>query len=102
MWPGLGSRRTKLCTAGAESAEALVEAGPGPRLDFAVTRHRLIPRRLQVLEPGVRLLDLEQLLRFPNRPCEGVGVIVHAAIVGPRSDGGVGSHARWRTNGTTG
>ena len=72
-----GGGRPELRTAGAEGAETLVEAGPGPRLDLSVTRHRLVPRRLQVLEPGVRLLDLEQLLRFANRPGEGVVVIVH-------------------------
>src|SRR5207237_5476227 len=86
-----GSGRAELRAAGAESAEALVEAGPGPGLHLAVARGGLVPGRFQILEPGVRLFDLEQLLRFAYRPGEGVVVIVHAAIVGPGSDGGVAS-----------
>ena len=75
--PPSGRRRAELRAAGAEGAEALVEAGPGPRLDFAIAGGGLVPRRLEVLEPGVRFLDLEQLLRFANRAGQGVVVIVH-------------------------
>src|SRR5436190_37381 len=76
-----GGRRLEFRPPGSEGAQALVEARPGPGLDLAVARQRLVPRRLEVLEPGVRLLDLEQLLRFANRPGEGVVVIVHRARV---------------------
>jgi hypothetical protein len=77
---GLGSGRGRgpeLRATGAESSETLIEAGPRPRLDLAVPGDRLVPGRLEVFEPGVRLLDLEQLLRFANRPGESVVVIVH-------------------------
>src|SRR5579859_2367752 len=67
----------ELGAAGAESPKALVEPGPRPGLDLSIPRDGLVPRRLEVLEPGVRLLDLEQLLRFAHRPGEGVVVIVH-------------------------
>ncbi len=69
--------RLELRAAGAEGAETLVQAGPCPRLDLAVALHGLVPRGLEVLEPGVGLLDLEQFLGFANRPGEGVVVIVH-------------------------
>src|SRR6266516_1344098 len=72
-----GGRRPELRAAGAESSEALVEAGPGPRLDLAIPGNRLVPRRLEVLEPRVGLLDLEQLLGFADRPGDSVVVIVH-------------------------
>jgi hypothetical protein len=79
--------RLELRTAGTKHAESLVQAGPGPRLDFAVPGYGLITSRLEVLEPCVRLLDLEQLLGLADRPHESVVVIVHAtAIVGPGSD----------------
>src|SRR5260221_434593 len=75
---GSGGRcRLQLRAPGAEGAEALVESRPRPRLDLAVARDRLVPRRLEVFEPGVRLLDLEQLLRFLDRPGESVVVILH-------------------------
>ena len=70
-------RGIQLRAAGTEGTKSLVEAGPRPGLDLTVTRHRLVPRRLEIFEPGVRLLDLEQLLRFPDRPGESVVVILH-------------------------
>ena len=50
--------RPELGAARADGAQALVETCPGPRLDLAVARLRLAARRLEVLEPGVGLLDL--------------------------------------------
>ena len=57
-------RRLELRALGADCAQPLAEARPLPRLDLAVARFRLTPRRLEVLEPGVGLLDQQQLLGF--------------------------------------
>src|SRR5207253_8658333 len=82
--------------------EALVETGPGPGLDLAVARNRLVPGRLEVFEPGICLLDLEQLLRLAYRPGERVVVIVH----GPDRRTQVGRRCTlaglWPTIATTG
>src|SRR6266849_2897525 len=72
-----GGRRPELRAAGAQGSQALVEAGPGRWLDLAIPRNRLVPGRLEVLEPGVGLLDLEQFIPFTNRPGDSVVVIVH-------------------------
>ena len=45
-------------------AQPLHEARPGPRLELAVAGRRLAAGRLEVLEPGVRLLDHQQLVYF--------------------------------------
>src|SRR5437016_46662 len=72
-----GCRGLQLRAAGTEGPEALVETGPRPGLNLTVPRNRLVPGRLEVLEPGVRLLDLEQLLRLSYRSGGCVVVIVH-------------------------
>src|SRR4029450_12685317 len=54
----------ELCSTGTDGAKPLVQTGPRPWLDLAVGRLRLGARRLEVLEPGVGLLDHEQLLRL--------------------------------------
>ena len=55
-------RPAQLRAARPDRAQALVQPSPRPRLDLAVAHLRLVPRRFQVLEPGVGLLDHEQLL----------------------------------------
>ena len=45
-------------------AEALAQTRPGPGLELAVPRLALPAGGLEVLEPGVRLLDEERLLAF--------------------------------------
>src|SRR4029079_8531608 len=54
----------QLRAARTDRPEPLVEARPGPRLDLPVPGLGLVAGRLEVLEPGVRLLDHEQLLRL--------------------------------------
>src|SRR4051812_23720567 len=46
-----------------DHAQPLMEPGPRPRLDFAVADLRLTARGFEVLEPGVRLLDQQELVR---------------------------------------
>src|SRR6186713_2288755 len=46
----------------AHGAQPLAETGPGPRLQLRIAVPVLASRRLEVLEPGVRLLDLQQFL----------------------------------------
>src|SRR5690348_10765834 len=60
--PRSGGCRPELRAARLDRAEALREARPRPRLDLAVSRRRLRPGRLEILEPGVRLLDQQELL----------------------------------------
>src|SRR6266536_1508990 len=50
-----------------DRAEALREPGPGPWLELLVPKLRLASRGLEVLEPGVRLLDQQQLVRVASR-----------------------------------
>src|SRR6476620_7236783 len=57
-----GRSRAQLGAARTDRSESLVEARPGPWLDLAIAGLRLVAGRLEVLEPGVRLLDHEQLL----------------------------------------
>ena len=45
--------------------QPLVEPGPRPRLELLVADLELTPRGLEVLEPGVRLLDQQELIRIP-------------------------------------
>src|SRR5471032_2214824 len=47
-----------------DGAQALAEPGPRPRLDFPVAGGRLPTRGLEVLEPGVSLLDEQELFGF--------------------------------------
>src|SRR4051812_18778315 len=63
-WSSSGRSRAQLGAARADRPEPLVETGPRPRLDLLVPGLRLVPRRLEVFEPGVRLLDHQQLFRF--------------------------------------
>ena len=62
----LGGLRSgaQLGASGLDGSEALGQPGPGPGLDFLVAERRLPAGRLQVLEPGVCLLDQEQLMGF--------------------------------------
>ena len=53
----LRSRGPELRAARLDRTQPLAEPRPGPGLDLAVARGRLTARRLEVLEPGVRLLD---------------------------------------------
>src|SRR5438093_4245195 len=47
--------------------QPLAQPGPRPRLDLAVADRRLASRRLEILEPGVRLFDHQQLFRLSLR-----------------------------------
>src|SRR5215208_4537513 len=62
-----GLRWPKLLALRADRPQALAQARPGPGLDFLVASRRLTPRRCEVLEPGVGLLDQQQLVRFSSR-----------------------------------
>jgi hypothetical protein len=57
-----GGGRPQARATGADGAQALRESGPGPRLELLVARFVLASRRLEILEPGVGLLDLKQFL----------------------------------------
>src|SRR3954471_5966066 len=59
--------RTELRAACADRAEPLRQARPCPGLDLAVPRRRLPPGRLEVLEPGVGLLDQQELVCWTLR-----------------------------------
>src|SRR5438445_9303917 len=68
--------------------QPLAQARPGPGLDLAVADRRLAPRRLQILEPGVRLLDHQQLFRLSlRRHVITPGVAHDARTLGPPPDG---------------
>ena len=56
--------RAQLGPARLDRAQSLGEPGPGPGLDFLVTEGGLASSRFQVLEPGIRFLDQQQLVRF--------------------------------------
>src|SRR5262249_56171655 len=81
MGEGLRSfgRGLELRALRADGAQPLAKACPRPRLDLFVARFGLSPRRLEVLEPGVGLLDQQELLGFTCR--------CHGGMVGPPSDG---------------
>ena len=93
-WPsaasgGLGRRREPR-PPDAEIAQPLLEARPGPRLELGVRRTARSTGRLGVLEPGVGLLDQQQLVRLrchgqPTRSPSSRRVI---QSLGPTSDGG--------------
>src|SRR6266540_2982067 len=94
--PSGRGRRAELRAAGFDRPEPLGEARPRPRLELPVADRRLSPSRLEILEPGVRLLDQQQFLglarpshRQPPGPVDG-------RIVGPRSDDIRGSLVPWR------
>ena len=91
-WPGrpcrLGGGRAKARPAGANGAQALIEARPGPRLDLGVARLGLDARRFEVLEPGIRLFDLQQLLcELYLRHRHSLRLVGVDAILGPGPDG---------------
>src|SRR5262249_4028930 len=86
----LGGGRAELGAARADRAKPLVEARPGPRLGLPIPSLRLVASGLEVLEPCVRLLDHEQLLRlaFVHHPRLLLGSLT-PAMLGPGSDGQV-------------
>src|SRR3954468_3968969 len=98
----LGSCGAQLGPPGLDRAHPLHQPGPGPRLHFAVPRCRLPAGGLEVLEPGIRLLDQQQFLGFalPRHGLLPPGSWM-ARIVGPASDstkwapGGRLDWARW-------
>src|ERR1035437_2413026 len=91
----LRGRRPELRPTRPDGAQPLGEAGPGPGLDFAVADGRLPTRRLEGLEPGVRLLDQQEFLRLKRYGHGCTSHVVNGRIVGPRSDGtGPGSPGR--------
>src|SRR5579884_3940953 len=73
--------------------QPLREPRPRPGLDLAVAHVALPARRLEVLEPRVRLFDHQQLFRLALRhvgpPCAvlACGSLPMGPIVGPASDG---------------
>src|SRR4051812_25717927 len=72
------------------------EPRPGPRLDLEVPPGRLAANRLEVLEPGVRLLDQQKLVRLAISHGHPVTSPVDGETIGPRADGpqpGAGSWA---------
>src|SRR4051794_13654758 len=71
-----------------DRAQPLAEACPRPWLDLVVAGLGLRPRRLEVLEPGVGLLDHQQLLGFSSG--------FHGGIVGPAPDGARTQRSRRR------
>src|SRR5262249_26665002 len=81
-----GGRRTQLRAPGADRPHALLQACPRPRLDLLVAHGRLRACRLEVLEPGVGLLDEKQLFRLALTRHVHSGWWI-GRIVGPRSDG---------------
>src|SRR4051794_19639560 len=56
------SCRLQLLLLRPDRAQPLMEPGPRPRLDFLVADLELAPGCLEVLEPGVRLLDQQELV----------------------------------------
>jgi hypothetical protein len=71
-----GSRRAKASTTCAHGTKALGEACPRPWLDLGIPRPGLAARRLQVLEPGIRFLELQELfgqLCVRHRPSHRLG-----------------------------
>ena len=72
-------RRPELRPPRPDRPEPLGQASPGPGLHLAVASRSLRPRRREVLEPGVGLLDQQQLERVRSCSC--------AEIVGPAPDG---------------
>ena len=65
----VGSRGLELRPARPDRAEPHREPRPGPRLDLRVPRlvTREVANAVEILEPRVRLFDLEQLLCFRSR-----------------------------------
>src|SRR3954454_601553 len=60
----LGRRcRLQLLLLRPDRAQPLMEPRPRPRLDLPVADLELTARGLEVLEPGVRLLDEQELVR---------------------------------------
>src|SRR5215208_1833721 len=69
--PKLGRRsRLQFLLLRPDRPQPLMEPCPRPRLDFLVANLQLTARGLEVLEPGVRLLDQQELVR--------VAVVRHA------------------------
>src|SRR5512142_3287656 len=85
--PLLRRRRPELRAPRLDRPQPLRQAGPRPGLDLAVARLGLRPRRLEVLEPGVRLLDQQELFGFVIPSHSATSGVVMGGIVGPRSDG---------------
>src|SRR5436305_13806901 len=71
-----------------DRAQALLQAGPSPGLDLEISHLGLSSDRLSVLEPGVRLLDEQELLGLGAlHPGHGrTSRVVMAVIGGPGSD----------------
>src|SRR4051794_32598359 len=62
--PKLGGRcRLQLLLLRPDRSQPLMEPGPRPRFDFLVADLELAAGGLEVLEPGVRLLDQQELVR---------------------------------------
>src|SRR6266540_528948 len=57
-------QRRELRLARPDRAQPLREPRPGPRLDLAVARAGLTLRRVEILEPRIRFLDHQQLVRL--------------------------------------
>src|SRR5438270_880605 len=78
----------ELCAPGLDRPHPLHQAGPGPRLELAVAGRRLAAGRLEILEPGVRLLDQQQFLGLALPRHHQVLLVVH----GPDRRTGIGRH----------
>src|ERR671936_2155169 len=83
----LGSSRPELRAPRLDRAESLTKSRPGPGLDLRVAKRGLTPRRLEVLEPGVRLFDQQELVGFAHLRHRGHLPSLTRAMVGPPSDG---------------
>ena len=90
MADALRSRGPKSGASGTDGPQALAEPCPCPWLELLVAAFVLPTGRLEVLEPGVRLLDLQQLfckLRVRHAETSIAEKRWSAAILGPGPDG---------------
>src|ERR671934_578319 len=69
-----------------DRAQSLRQSRPRPRLHFLVAQRSLTARCLQVLEPGVGLLDHEQLVGFALSGHLATSRLLMRGRVGPPSD----------------
>src|SRR5881227_2492537 len=73
----LGSSRPELRAPRLDRAESLTKSRPGPRLDLRVAKRGLTPGGLEVLEPGVRLFDQQELVGFGHLRHRGHLPVAH-------------------------